>query len=163
MPKTTNLLKQHKPSPEWYTPEYVWKWIEFIFDCDRVQIFDPCPIKGTGGLNFDWSIHKLVYVNPPSPASKWAARTISYKGRKEMSLLYLSFSESVIWQNPTLLTVPTILIRRRIKFIPDHVLNKNNPSNYNALHLFNGDCDQLDRFIEIGNQIGSVIQARMII
>lgn len=162
MPYTSNLLGKHKHSPEWYTPDYVWGWVEFIFDCNRSEIFDPCPIGGAGGLELDWSKHKLIYVNPPSPASKWASRTISYIGQKETSLLYLSFSEGVIWQNPTLLTCPTMLIRRRIKFIPSIPVKVNSPSNYNALHLINGNKEQLRRFIRVGNTVGTVIQSNIL-
>jgi hypothetical protein len=162
MPNTTSLLGKHKITSEWYTPDYVWQWIEYIFDSNRAVIFDPCPIGGTGGLELDWTKHKLIYVNPPSPAMLWAIRTISYKTRKDMCLLYLSFSESVIWQVPELLTVPTILIRKRIKFVSNNPNQKSNPSNYNALHLINGNREVYNRFKRIANLTGTLIQSNII-
>lgn len=162
MPKTINLLGQHRSSPEWYTPDFVWEWIEYVFDQPRDQIFDPCPVGGTGGLGIDWSVHRFIYVNPPSPALLWGQRTISYKGQNDVCLLYLSFSESSIWQVPELLTVPTILIRRRIKFIPSKPITKNMPSNYNALHLVNGDVQTLARFKHVANYSGTLIKSVII-
>tara|TARA_R110000744_G_scaffold130730_3_gene238462 strand:- start:1535 stop:1930 length:396 start_codon:yes stop_codon:yes gene_type:complete len=45
------------------TPDRVYEMIENIWGYKKEDMYDPCPINGSQGLEIDWK--KLNYVNPP--------------------------------------------------------------------------------------------------
>lgn len=148
------LLGKHKHKSEWYTPPEIWMLIYYIFNCNISDLHDPCPVKGSGGLNYSWDDYLYTYCNPPSPSRPWAEKAIA----STPPILYMCFSEAVLWQVPMLKTYPVLFFQKRISFIDSEtLLPAKSPSNYNALILINGFDHMLYRLDMVARQYGHLM------
>lgn len=136
---THELLRKHKPSAEWYTPPHIWERVNSTFSTayypnfyDRDICYDPCPRnskehKKGNGLLEDWTKHKFIYCNPPTPAAPWAKKaiqTVTYS--PETIIIFAAFSEAVLWQVNELLDYPICWVRNRINWIDGNEIIKVN-------------------------------------
>ncbi len=176
------LLGTHKPSSQWYTPEYIWSNVYTTFNSK--DVYDPCPIKGTRGLLKKWHGNKYIYVNPPTPAKQWALKAlIEYKkaldSDVEFNLIFAAFSESVLWQVTTLQNFPTCWVRNRINWIdgnefkkdkksgemipnPGYMKESNAPRNYNAFCLLSNNKNIGNKFIDVFSELGEIRRSKRI-
>lgn len=121
---THELLGNHKPSSEWFTPDDIWGRVERTFDCK--SIYDPCP-RGCldDGLAVDWTDNynyvldmPYIYVNPPTPAAPWALKAIqTHLEHPGVNIIFACFSEAVLWQVNDLMDFPVCWVRNRINWI----------------------------------------------
>ena len=69
-------------SDDWDTPKWL---LELIFDGQ--EYYDPCPRKGTGGLDAIWPERKPVFINPPfSDPLPWVRKAAAHDGEVVMLL-----------------------------------------------------------------------------
>lgn len=181
MHQSTNhhpLLGSHKPSQEWYTPQYIWDKVSASFDYPIYYITDPCPIGGLPHrdiLSEDWQhIGLYVYCNPPTPAAPWAKKCIeAYRQNPKMNIIFAAFSEAVLWQVNDLMDYPVCWVRNRIPWIDGNrykkdVLNPNymkpakSPRNYNAFILLSNDDAIRDRFVKNFSDLGTIRQSKSV-
>jgi hypothetical protein len=133
--------------------------IYYIFDCKFSDLYDPCPVRGVEGLDHDWNHHSFIYCNPPSPSRPWAEKAIASKS----PILYMCFSEAVLWQVPQLKTYPVLFFQKRISFIDSRTMQPaDSPSNYNALVLINANDHMLYRMEMISKQYGHLMSGAKI-
>jgi len=176
---THELLGNHKPSFEWYTPEYIWQSVSTVLG---KNIYDPCPIKNrttTNGLSEKWgeTVKRFdfdgIYVNPPTPAAKWAQKAINEIAKNpDLSIIFAAFSESVLWQVNELQDWRICWVRNRIKWVdgnplkknrkgelepnPDHMKQSSKPRNYNCFVLISSDYDKHCLFDEEFSKYGNI-------
>jgi hypothetical protein len=161
------LLGKHKPSSEWYTPLDIWDRIEATFNQPKDNIYDPCPVNGSGGLEASW-VAKKIYVNSPSPAAPWALKAIqTHLEHPEVNIIFACFSEAVIWQVNDLLDYPTCWVRNRISWIdgnpevkgqpnPNYLKPAKSPRNYNCFVCLSTDKYVISRFCENFEVLGTI-------
>ncbi len=76
---------------DWETP----KWLLDIAFPNG--FFDPCPLRGTGGLEREWPTDRPVFINPPySNPRPWVARAYLHGG--PVALLLPISPESEWWE-----------------------------------------------------------------
>lgn len=80
-------------SDEWATPKDFYKTLDAEFHFD----YDPCPLKGTGGLEGDWG--KRNYINPPYSRSlklAFVKKAIQQARKGKLCVLLLPVSTSTV-------------------------------------------------------------------
>lgn len=105
-----------KHSDEWATPKEFYDTLDTEFHFDH----DPCPLKGTGGLDGEWG--KRNYINPPysrklKEAFVKKAIEQANKGRLCVMLLPVSTSTALFhdWIKPNAKEIR--FVRGRIRFL----------------------------------------------
>lgn len=158
---THELLGTHKPSPEWYTPDFIWEKIQQVFD--NQSFYDPCPRKGTNGLESDWGSHQFIYCNPPTPAASWALKAVETHQLFNNTIIFAAFSESVIWQVNKLLDYRHVFVRNRIQWIDGRTGKKStSPRNYNVFICISSDESIKHRFNLAFGDIGTVRESLVV-
>ena len=119
---THELLGKWQPSSEWFTPPTIWAKVRNTLGQD---VYDPCPPQGLGGIEVDWSLHKTLYINPPTPASPWAIKALkTHQENPETNMIFAAFSEAVMWQVNGLMDYQVCWVRNRISWIDGNPLVK---------------------------------------
>ena len=76
--KRTHPFLSHREgrTDNWSTPRWL---LDLLFPDGRW--YDPCPIKGNGGLNAKWPTDRPVFINPPySKVLPWILRAVKHRG-----------------------------------------------------------------------------------
>lgn len=178
---THELLGNHKPSAEWYTPDHIWSRLRATFGTN--DIYDPCPIRGTlvlderiSGLEQYWGLEwsQNVYVNPPTPAKPWARKALgTVKIHKDVNIIFAAFSESVLWQVNELMDYPVCWVRNRIQWIdgnsevkgqpnPNYCKPAKSPRSYNAFVLLSQDPECVRRFCDNFGDLGTIRRSEVL-
>ena len=98
------------------TPDRVWDLIETHWNIMQHEMFDPCPVDGTDGLERDWE--GMNYVNPPYTLLKeFVAKAILERTKGNHSIMLLPSKTEQQWFHDILnLGFEIKFIRRRLKF-----------------------------------------------
>jgi DNA N-6-adenine-methyltransferase (Dam) len=149
------LLGKHRPSSEWYTPGNIWERVYNTFEADKTiftDVCDPCPRLALGdGLAEDWTQHKFIYCNPPTPAAPWATKALeTVRESKDTIIIFAAFSEAVLWQQNELLDYPVCWVRNRINWIDGNKLIKVK-SNNEGCGSWEDDAIKIDGKLYIPN------------
>lgn len=157
------LLGKHKHHSNWYTPTHIWTKIKATFNTGI--IYDPCPIYGLedveagklhDGLDSTYWHLDNIYINPPSPASKWAIEALKhYQENSHKSIMFAAYSEAVLFQQPELKRHLTCWVRNRIKW-DSNTPEKVSPRSYNAFILMTNNDKMKNRFYDNFHDMGDV-------